>query len=51
MRASSPFDALASLTCSGQAPGPLVKTRAFGMTAQKRIRFKLIRCRRIGSIG
>jgi hypothetical protein len=30
--ARSPFDALAALTCSGQALGPLVQTRAFGMT-------------------
>jgi len=28
----SPFDALATLTYSGQALAPLVKTRGFGMT-------------------
>jgi hypothetical protein len=27
-RGRSPFDALATLACSGQALGPLVKTRA-----------------------
>jgi hypothetical protein len=33
--ARSPFDALALLACSGQALGPLVKTRAFGMTPER----------------
>ena len=32
LHARSPFDALASLACSGQALGPLVKARAYGMT-------------------
>jgi uncharacterized protein len=31
-RARFPFGALAALTCSGQALGPLVRTRGFGMT-------------------
>jgi len=32
LHARSPFDALATLACSGQALAPPVKARGFGMT-------------------
>ena len=38
IRARFPFDAFAALTCSGLALGPLMRTRAFGMTQSKRVR-------------
>jgi hypothetical protein len=37
LHASSPFDALASLPCSGQALRALEKTRAFGMTQHNEV--------------